>query len=129
MLLSPAFSGPEEQSRNRRSRKRKELGCDNIFDWIPTLTKENQLGITSQCKDHFNEKHRPWQKQDKGCSMQLIDYMKNTNVKMKEAVCRMQTKTEKRGICSTPFLSKMCLGNWNSDKETAVQECKGANEM
>ena len=113
MLLSPK-SGPQ---------KRKELGCDeNLFDSLP---------ITETCKNMFkNPGPHPWIKQGQAqrnsCSMQLIDYMENTNVNVniKKTICQTSSLDH---ICTSGVLAKMCLGKWNFDN--TLQECKGAGVM
>lgn len=106
-------------ARNREERGK--LGCDdNVFDSIPTKRKGQPLGITSQCKDHFINEHHPWQKQDKGCDTQFVNYLKNTdgNLNMKRAVCGL---TPLDVICGTPVLTKMCFGKW---ERANAKECK-----
>ena len=93
-------------------------GCDeNLFDSLP---------ITETCKTFFQKpiKNHPWIKQQEkikqqedSCSMQLIDYMENTNVNvnMKKTICQTSSLNH---ICSQPVLSKMCFG------KREAKECK-----
>lgn len=84
-------------------------GCDeNLFDSLP---------ITETCKNMFKNPH-PWTKkgqaQKNSCSMQLIDYMENTNVNMKKTICQTSSLEH---ICSDQTLSKMCFGKWRPEKK------------